>query len=163
MNFCLYRGILAAILILALSHCSQRKPIDINDDVRDPSEHATSVIQIAPMVPEAVQLLIDEAEEQLANGLINEAILTLNRGLSISPTSATVQQHLAEVYLTEGNYQAAFNWSLKVFKDGPAYGGICERARRTLALAAEMLNDVQTQSKALEAISSCTQASKPRY
>ncbi|TDR23764.1 tetratricopeptide repeat protein [Marinicella litoralis] len=163
MNFCLYRGILAAILILALSHCSQRKPIDINDDVRDPSDHSSSVIQIAPMVPEAVQLLIKEADEQIEQGLIKAAVLTLSRALSISPTSATVHQHLAEVYLSEGNYQAAFNWSNRVVQDGPAHGPICERARRTLALAAEMLNDVETQAAALEAIDSCSQSSAPRY
>ncbi len=163
MNFCFYRAVLATVLILALSHCSQRKPIDINDDVRDPSEHDTSVIQIAPMVPEAVLLLINEAENQIQKGLSNEAILTLNRALSISPTSATVHQHLAEFYLSEGDYQTAFSWSNRVVKEGPAQGPICERARRTLALAAEMLNDVETQAAALEAIANCSQVRPPRY
>jgi len=163
MNFCFYRGVLATILILALSHCSQRKPIDITDDVRDPSDHNTSIIQIAPMVPEAVQILINEAEAQIENGLVNEAILTFNRALSISPTSATVHQHLAEVYLSEGDYKAAFKWSNWVFTEGPKHGPICERARRTLALAAEMLGDVETQAMALDAIASCTQVSTPKY
>ncbi len=163
MKFCLFRGSLAVILVVALSHCSQRKPIDIEDEVRDPSDHSTSVIQIAPMVPEAVQLLIDESENQLKNGYTNEAVLTLNRALSISPTSATVHQHLAEVYLSEGDYQAAFNWSDRVVKEGPAHGPICERARRTLALAAEMLGDVTTQAAALEAVAACTHVSPARY
>lgn len=163
MNFCFYRGVLATTLILALSHCSQRKPIDINEDVRDPSDHDTSVIQIAPMVPEAVQLLINEAEGQIEKGLVHEAILTLNRALSISPTAATVQQHLAEVYLSEGDYKSAFKWSNRVFKEGPSHGPICERARRTLALAAEMLSDVETQAVALDAIASCTQIRSSRY
>lgn len=151
------------VLAMFLNSCGQRKPIDIQDDVRDPSEHENSVIQLAPMVPEAVQILIAEAEEQMQQGHPDEALLTLKRALSISPASSLVQQHLAEVYLSEGDYQDAFDWSQRVVKLGPGHGSVCERARRTLALAAEMLNDVMTQSEALESISSCTQPKPDKF
>lgn len=154
---------LAVFGLIFLSSCSQRKPIDINDAVRDPSEHEDSLIQIAPMVPEAVQILLEEAEIQQQNGQVEAAILTVKRALSISPASAMVQQHLAELYLAEGNYRESFDWANRVVNQGPSRGSICERARRTLALAAEMLNDVTAQAKALESISDCTQPAPQRF
>jgi len=163
MKLCYLRGLIATILILLLSHCSQRKPIDLNDQVREPSEHSDSVIQVAPMVPEAVQLLVEEAEKLLGKDQVSDAILTLKRALSIGPGSALVQQHLAEVYLSNGQYQQAYTWSSLVVEQGPSHGPLCERARRTLALAAEMVNDVQTQAKALESIDSCKQMPAARY
>lgn len=151
------------VCALSISSCSQRRPVDIDNEIRDPSEHEDSVIQIAPMVPEAVQILIAEADSQLQQGFSDEAILTLQRALSISPASSLVQQHLAEVYLSQGAYQQAFEWSDRVAQNGPTHGSICERARRTLALAAEMLNDVETQSQALESIASCTQPTIEKF
>ncbi|MCB1581804.1 MAG: tetratricopeptide repeat protein [Marinicella sp.] len=155
--------LLAMVTVLFASSCSQHRPIDINDDIRDPSEHEQSVIQIAPMVPEAVQILLQEAESQQQHDQIEQALLTLKRALSISPGSALVQQHLAELYLAEGDYQQAFGWSNRVFQQGPTHGSVCERARRTLALAAEMLNDVETQAQALESISDCTLPAPKKY
>lgn len=155
--------IVATLAVFILSSCSQRRPVDIDEDIRDPSAHEDSVIQIAPMVPEAVQILVDEAEVQQQQGLIEAAVLTLERALSISPASSLVQQHLAEIYLAQGDYQPAFDWSQKVVQNGPTHGSICERARRTLALAAEMLNDVVTQSKALESIANCSQQAIEKF
>ena len=157
------KGLWVIALVLVLNNCSHRKPIDIDGDVRDPAEQADSVIQIAPLVPEAVQLLIIEAEEQRLSGYDKQAILTLKRALSISPGSALVQQHLAEMYLSDGAYREAFDWSELVVNQGPNQGPLCERARRTLALAAEMLGDVATQANALEAIAGCTQIPANRF
>ena len=89
---------LLLLMILMLSHCALRK-VDVKDEVRDPAEQTDSVIQITPMAPEAVQLLISEADEHLQQGLYQDALLTLKRALNISPQSALVQQNLAEVYL----------------------------------------------------------------
>lgn len=157
------KWLLATWILIILSNCSQRKPIDIDDDIRGPSEHEDSVIQIAPHVPEAVQILVEEAEAQQQQGQTEEAISTLKRALSISPSSALVQQHLAELYLMEGHFQNAYDWSQRVVQQGPTRGALCERARRTLALAAEMLNDVATQAQSLESIGECTQAKPQKF
>lgn len=157
------KWLLLTTLLIFLASCSQRKPIDINDDVRDPSDHEDSIIQIAPHVPEAVQILLQEADVQQQQGLIEEAMLTLKRALSISPASALVQQHLAELYLMEGSYQNAFDWSRRVVEQGPSRGSLCERARRTLALAAEMFNDINTQAQALESIGECAQLRQQKF
>lgn len=156
-------GLLVVLTLIFISSCSQRKPIDIDDDVRNPSQHEDSVIQIAPMVPDAVQILLQEAEVRQQNGQVEAAILAVKRALSISPASALVQQHLVELYLAEGNYRESFDWANRVVNQGPSRGSLCERARRTLALAAEMLNDVATQAQALESISDCTQPPTEKF
>ena len=154
-----HRGIIAALFILTLSHCSQRKPVDFSDS----DQEIEPVIQLAPEEPEAVQMLIAEADTHLASGSTNQAILTLKRALSISPDSASVQQHLAEIYLSDGAYQDAFDWSNQVVEHGPSQGSLCERARQTLALAAEMLGDTVTQGRALEAIEKCYSVRPTKY
>ena len=83
------------LLVGALSHCAQRD-VNVRDEVTDPAADNESLIQINPMVPEAVLVLIDEATAQQSNGQVSEAIMTLKRALTISPSSALVQQHLAE-------------------------------------------------------------------
>ncbi len=153
------------VLILravSLTHCSLRR-VDVDDEVRQPAEQSESVIQIAPMTPEAVQILVSQADEHLKEGMHNQALMTLKRALDISPQSALVQQHMAEVYLSDGQYQLAFDWSSMVVNQGPAFGPLCERSRRTLALAAEMLADVETQSRALESVAGCSQKQAPRF
>lgn len=151
-----------AFMVLALSHCSNRK-IDVDETVRDPANDNDSLIQVNPMVPAAVMTLIQQAEEQLSNGAVKAALLRLNRALSISPSSALVQQHLAETYLADGNYQQALYWSTLVVKQGPDQGSLCERSRRTQALAAELLGQVEVQSRALESIAACSTLQRARY
>jgi tetratricopeptide (TPR) repeat protein len=162
MKTTLKRTVLLLLMTLMLSHCALRK-VDVKDEVRDPAAQTDSVIQITPMAPEAVQLLISEADVHLQQGLYEDALLTLKRALNISPQSALVQQNLAEVYLADGQYQQAFTWSQQVVSQGPAFGPLCERARRTLALAAEMLADVETQAQALQGIAGCSQQQAPRF
>ena len=130
--------------------------VDVEKSVRNPANENDSLIQVTPMVPAAVQSLIQQADEQLSNGDVSAAILTLKRALSISTTSALVQQNLAEAYLTDGDYKQAMYWSTLVVNQGPDQGTLCERSRRTQALAAELLNQVEIQSSALESIASCS-------
>lgn len=108
------------------------------------------------MAPAAVHTLLSEADTLLSNGQITGAILTLKRALSISPASALVQQHMAEAYLSDAEYKKALYWSTLVVNQGPDQGSLCERSRRTQALAAELLNEVAVQAKALESIAGCT-------
>jgi lipopolysaccharide biosynthesis regulator YciM len=162
MKTTLYKTAVVLLLSVFLTHCSWRR-VDVDEEVRQPAEQAESVIQITPMAPEAVQDLIRQADQQLQQGAHGAALLTLRRALNISPQSPLVQQHLAEVYLSDGQYQEAFNWSTLVVDQGPDFGPLCERSRRTLALAAEMLADVSTQSRALQSIATCSQKQAPRF
>jgi Tfp pilus assembly protein PilF len=156
------RVVKLALLVVVLSHCSNRK-IDVDETVRDPANDNDSLIQVNPMVPAAVMTLIQQADEQLSNGAVETALLTLNRALSISPNSALVQQHLAETYLANADYQQAMYWSTLVVNQGPDQGSLCERSRRTQALAAELLGQVEIQSRALESIAACSTRQRAKY
>jgi len=156
----LIRVSLVAVMVLLLSHCSNRK---VDELVRDPANKNDSLIQVNPLVPAAVMTLIQQADAQLSNGGVNDALLTLNRALSISPSSALVQQHLAEAYLADADYKQAIYWSTLVVNQGPDRGSLCERARRTQALAAEMLNQTEIQARALESIDACSTQQPARY
>ncbi len=147
-------------MVLLLSHCSNRK---VDESVRDPANDNDSLIQITPLVPAAVMTLIQQADAQLSNGGLNDALMTLNRALSISPSSALVQQHLAEAYLADADYKQAMYWSTLVVNQGPDQGALCERSRRTQALAAELLNQVEIQARALESIAACSTQQPARY
>lgn len=154
-----------AILLLAallLSNCSNRKNIDVEDSIRDPSAENDSLIQVNPMIPEAVRMLLLEAGELLSQDQGPQAIMTLKRALSISPNSAVVQQHLAETHLAEADYPNALYWSTLVVNQGPDQGELCERARRTQALAAELMGQVDIQARALESLIGCT-TKKPAH
>ena len=150
------------MLAAALSHCAQRG-VNVKDEVTAPAAGNDSLIQINPMVPEAVLELIDEAAAQQSNGQAGEAMMTLKRALTISPASALVQQHLAEAYLAEGDFQQAIYWATLVVNQGPDQGSLCERARRAQALSAEMLGNTELQSQALEGVASCTRLPPARY
>jgi len=128
------------LMVLLISNCSNRKidDLDVNQTVRDPAEDNESLIQVTPLVPAAVMTLIQQADDQQSGGNVTDAILILERALSISPTSALVQQHLAEAYLAEADYKQAMYWSTLVINQGPDQGSLCERSRRTQALAAEL-------------------------
>lgn len=149
-------------MVLVLSHCSNRK-VDVDELIRDPAKDNDSLIQVTPLVPAAVMILIQQADAQLSNGGVNDALLTLNRALSISPSSALVQQHLAEAYLTDADYKQAMYWSTLVVNQGPDQGALCERSRRTQALAAELLNQVVIQTRALESIAACSTQQPAKY
>lgn len=158
------RKIMALVFMsLLLSHCGKRQTVDVKQQIRQPAEQNNSLIEVTPMIPAAVQSLLTEADQQLAEGLTTTAITTLRRALSISPGSALVQQHLAEVYLADGNYQQAIYWATLVVEQGPDQGALCERSRRTQALAAELLNQAALQAQALEAIAACTTHEPARY
>ncbi len=150
------------LMVLALSAC-QNKRHNIDEDVRQPSSHDQSVIDVTPMLPAAVTALIDAAEQDKANGDYDLAVVKLERALRIAPQSPLVQQHLAEMQLAMGDYDLALLWSQKVVDHGPQFGRLCERARRTLALAAEMLNQPDKQAGALQAIEACVQKQQPRF
>ncbi len=152
-----------ALVTLLLSHCGKRQTVDVKQQIRAPAEQNNSLIEVTPMIPAAVQSLLAEADRQLTQGATNDAITTLQRALSISPASALVQQHLAEVYLADGNYQQAIYWASLVVEQGPDQGELCERSRRTQALAAEFLGQVTIQAQALEAIGACTTHEPARY
>lgn len=149
-------GIGLLLCFVLASGCSNRKPVDVDGSVRDPAAENDSLIQVSPMIPSAVKMLIDESEQQINQGQKQQAILTLKRALSITPNSSLVQQHLAEVFLAEADYKEALYWSTLVVKQGPDQGELCERSRRTQALAAELLGQVDVQAQALESIDSCT-------
>ena len=150
------------LLVGVLSHCA-RRDVNVRDEVTDPAADNESLIQINPMVPEAVLVLIDEAATQQSNGHGGEAIMTLKRALTISPASALVQQHLAETYLAEGDFQQAMYWATLVVNQGPDQGSLCERARRAQALSAEMLGNAELQSQALEGVATCSRQPPARY
>ncbi len=151
-----------SLLVICLAGCQNTRH-DIEKEVRIPSQHGQSVIDVAPMLPEAVKVLLKEAETHKQNGDFNLAIMTIDRALRIVPDSPSVQQHLAEMYLADGDYELAMLWAKKVMVNGPAFGVLCERARRTVALSAEVLGEKEQQLHALETIAGCVQQAKPRY
>lgn len=162
MSKSILKPLVLLLLVAALSHCAQRD-VNVREEVNDPAAGNDSLIQINPMVSEAALALIDEAVVLQSNGHVGEAILTLKRALSISPSSALVQQHLAETYLADGDFQQAMYWSTLVVNQGPDQGSLCERARRTQALSAEMMGQIELQAQALEGVSSCTRRPAARY
>ena len=145
-----------------LSHCGYKR-VDVEKEVREPARDNDSLIQVSPMVPAAVFALINEADIQMSEGQVKLAILTLKRALSISPASALVQQHLSEAFLSDADYKQALYWSTLVVNQGPDQGALCERSRRTQALAAELLNEVAVQARALDAIADCTTKKPAQY
>lgn len=152
---------LSLTCVCLLTHCTKRPNLNENRD--DSVNHSNSTLQIQPLVPDAVKALITEAQAHLAANQEQLAILNLKRALQISPNSPLVQQELAEIWLTLGEYQQALNWSKQVIESGPEFGSLCERSRRTLALAAEQLGDVTEQAKALESIAACQKSAPPRF
>lgn len=155
-------ALLLAFMVVVLSHCSNRR-VDVDENVRDPANNNDSLIQVSPLVPAAVMTLIQQADTQLSDGSVHDALLTLQRALSISPSSAMVQQHLAETYLADADYQQAMYWSTLVVNQGPDQGSLCERSRRTQALAAELLGQDEIQFRALEAIAACSTQQRKKF
>ncbi|WP_223786922.1 tetratricopeptide repeat protein [Marinicella meishanensis] len=156
------RSLGCLLLLLLLTHCTQRR-VDVDQEIRDPAAGNASLIQVNPLVPAAVHDLLQEADALREAGDLAEAILTIQRGLSIVPGSSLVQQHLAEAYLADGQYQQAMYWSTLVVNQGPDQGTLCERSRRTQALAAELLQEVAIQAQALESIASCSTQRPNRF
>jgi Tfp pilus assembly protein PilF len=156
------RTITVLVMVLMLSHCSNRK-VDVDKAIRDPADGNDSLIQVVPLVPAAAITLLNQADKQLSDGLVEDAVLTLKRALSISPSSALVQQHLAEAYLAHADYKQAMYWSTLVVNQGPDQGVLCERSRRTQALAAELLNQIEIQARALESIATCSTLQPTKY
>ncbi len=152
----------ALVAALLLSHCSFKR-VDVDKEIRDPANENGSLIQVSPMVPAAVHTLLSEADSQMSDGQVMDAILTLKRALSISPASALVQQHLAEAYLSDADYKQALYWSTLVVNQGPDQGTLCERSRRTQALAAELMGEVAVQARALDSIADCTTEKPARF
>ncbi len=152
------RVMFITLMVVLLSHCSNRK---MDDSIDAPEQD--SLIQVAPLVPAAVMSLIETANSQLSDGAVADALLTLNRALSISPSSSLLHQHLAEAYLADADYKQAMYWSTLVVNQGPDQGPLCERSRRTQALAAELLNQVEIQARALESIANCSTQPPVRY
>jgi len=150
------------LVVLCLNNCGNKR-VDVNQQVRDQAAKNASLIQVTPMVPAAVLSLLDEADEQLRLGQVNQAIMTIQRAASISPNSALIQQHLAEAYLADGQYKQALYWSTLVVNQGPDKGAMCERSRRTQALAAELMNQTQVQAQALESIEACSTLAPDRF
>ncbi len=146
---------------LALSACGPK--VDVEKSVREPADHRESVVDVQPMLPEAVKLLMQQAREAETRGQIQTALNLILRAKQIQPDSAHIHQQLAETYLANGEFDHAFEWSSQVVNHGPDKGTLCERARRTLAIAAEHLGQAEQQQQALDAIAQCSLAARQRH
>lgn len=157
-----YKTTLLLLFSLLIVSCSHHKK-NVDEPVSDVGSEDDALIQVNPMIPNAVRMLLLESEQLTSEGQGEQAILTLKRAFSISPESALVQQHLAEVYLAEADYKEALYWSTLVVNQGPDRGELCERSRRTQALAAELLGEVEIQARALDSMAVCTAVRPARY
>jgi len=135
-----------------LSHCSQRQDSS-KAEVKDLSEQARITGQ--NQAPDSVRPLLQQADQALRDGQTGEAINHLQRALQISPATAEIQQRLAEAYLAEGRYQQAAYWADIVMSTGPKTEPLCSQSRQTLALAAEAMGDINTQTRAMAALNDC--------
>lgn len=140
------------ISILLLSHCSQRQDSS-KAEVKDLSEQPRITGQT--QAPDSVQPLLQQADQAMHDGRTTQAINHLQRALQISPATAEIQQRLAEAYLADGRYRQAAYWAEVVVSTGPQTEPLCSQSRQTLALAAEALGDLNTQTKALTALNDC--------
>lgn len=140
------------ISILLLSHCSQRQDSS-KAEVKDISEQPRITGQT--QAPPSVRPLLEQADQALSEGATGMAINQLQRALQISPATAEIQQRLAEAYLADGRYQQAAYWADIVLRTGPKTEPLCSQSRQTLALAAEAMGDINTQTKALNALNDC--------
>jgi len=140
------------IVILLLSHCSQRQDSS-KAEVKDISELPRITGQT--QAPASVRPLLAQADAALRDGQTTEAINHLQRALQISPATAEIQQRLAEANLADGRYRQAAYWADIVINTGPKTEPLCSQSRQTLALAAEAQGDLSTQTKALAALNDC--------
>lgn len=151
------------LLILAVIVLCACAPVNVEETIRKPAEKNESVVHVVPMIPSAVKALIAESEVQKQHGETTNAIELLHRARTITPGSPVIQQHLAETYLAVGNYFQALYWGELAEKNGPGKGSLCERSRRTIAVAAGNLALTQQQEQALNSIASCIEPIKKRY
>ncbi|KAA3641081.1 MAG: hypothetical protein DWP95_07440 [Proteobacteria bacterium] len=140
------------IAVLLLSHCSQRQD-STKTEGQDTSQQARITSQ--NQAPDSVRPLLQQADHALSEGQTTDAINHLQRALQISPATTEIQQRLAEAYLADGRYRQAAYWADIVVNTGPKSEPLCSQSRQTLALAAEAMGDIQTQSKALSALNDC--------
>ena len=157
------RIILIIISVALISSCASRKKVDVDSMVREPAEQNGSAVEIAPLLPPGVQALLDEAEQARVAGQQEQAIEILHRARSIGGNTPTVLQHLAEAYLAVGDFPQAMAWAQQAVDNGPPKGELCERSRRTLALAAEQQGQSDLQLNALQSIESCISGSVQRF
>jgi len=155
--------ILVMITTALISSCASRKKVDVDSMVREPAEQNDSAVEIVPLLPPGVKSLLDEAEQARIAGNEQQAIEILHRARSIAGNTPTVLQYLAEAYLMVGDFPQALAWAQQAVDNGPAKGALCERSRRTLALAAEQQGQTDVQLRALQSIESCISGSIQRF
>lgn len=151
------------LLALLLSGCWRQQKVDVDKQIKEPTEQQQSVVDVLPMVPQAVVILLGQADKYSRAGDYRQAILVLQRAIKISPQAPQVQQQLAESYLADGNYEQALYWSSLVVENGPSHGLLCEKALRTQALAAEMVGNQSLQGQALNAIEGCSRRAIEKF
>lgn len=122
-----------------------------------------SIINTVPLMTPAVQSLHSQALEHYQAGELEKAQSILKRANQIQANAPQVMMLIAEISLKQGDYDQSYYWSKLATKNGPSVGPICEKSWQILALAAEFLQETETQFDALERKENCLVKRQNRY
>jgi tetratricopeptide (TPR) repeat protein len=159
---------LLALSALTLAACAWQPPVPADDRstaerVRAPAGDESRGLQVYPLQNPAVAELSAAAEQAERDNDLGRAASLLERALRIEPRDPAVLQHLAEIRLSQGDWEQAESQASRSFDVGPRVGELCQRNWRTIALARERLDRFEAAYRARERLQDCQVEPPPRY
>ena len=160
------RASLLVMAALAMVACAWQPPADDRataERVRAPAAEPSRGLQVYPLQNPAVAELTAAAEQAERDNDLERAAGLLERALRIEPRDPQVLQHLAEIRLSQGNWEQAESQASRSFDVGPRVGELCQRNWRTIALARERMDQFDAAYRARERLQNCQVEPPPRY
>lgn len=160
------RTALLVLIALSAAGCAWQPPAadqGTDERVRAPAADQSRGLQVYPLQNPAVAELSAAAEQAERENDPGRAAGLLERALRIEPHDPEVLQHLAEIRLSQGNWEQAESQASRSFDVGPRVGELCQRNWRTIALARERLDRFEAAYRARERLQDCQVEPPPRY
>ncbi|MDX1568850.1 MAG: tetratricopeptide repeat protein [Xanthomonadales bacterium] len=155
---------LAALTLIA---CATTEPPPVineeaAEEIRAQARQDDGVIEVVPLADGDVQILLERANAAEARGELEEARRLLIQAADLAPRDPRIWQHLAEIELETGAFQAAIEHALKSFHLGPQVGPLCSRNWLTVAEAQSALENAHLASAASERAEACPVRARER-
>lgn len=169
-----FRSLALVLTVTLLAGCASQRwvpdedqpPVDdrgvVDERVRAPAADEARGLQVYPLRNPAVTELTEAAAQAERDGDLDRAANLLERALRIEPRDPELLQNMAEIRLAQGNWEQADSYSRRSFDVGPRVGALCQRNWRTIALARERMQQLDSAREARDRLSACQVEPPPR-
>jgi tetratricopeptide (TPR) repeat protein len=177
----LIASILAALLAIALTSCSQPAPpakaaakpdpqvqadantLAIVASIRAAGTQFDSSVEVKPLRDPAVDGLLKQAHDLEGQQQIAPAIDAVNKALKIAPNAPDILQYEAELQIQAHDWKQAGALAQKSWELGPKVGALCARNQQTLVHVREAQGDAAGAAQAKQQLSGCRVPAPARY